>query len=106
MTELKPLGYAASLAIMLMVVAYAAVWQWVPEFPRHARLLWAAPWQILVWTVGKLIGGLSAMALLAMIPAWAIVDLWVPWGKPFVAAIMGRMARYVSLRVHRARHAS
>lgn len=69
MTEFRPLGYAASVVVLFVIVAYAAAVQWSPVF--RAKTMQAG------WLTGM--AGLRTLGVLIGMAAWIASQLmWIP----------------------------
>lgn len=76
MTEFKPLEYAAAVAAFLLIVAYAAAYQWSALFRTQTRLIYAAPWHALLYLTGKFLGVTALMLSWALSLPYILTELW------------------------------
>lgn len=76
MTELKPLEYAASLVVFLVIVAIAATWHLGHGFRQAAE---DQGLHVMRYVAGKTLGILAALAIPAAWSIHAMVELWSPY---------------------------
>lgn len=110
MTEFKPLGYAASVVVFLLIVAYAAAMQWSPGFRRvTTKALKRGAWYIVgvpLYLFGMLMRAGAAGAIPFAWMVYAIGDLWfrplgiIAWGW------VDSLLTYSGAGAYRPRHAA
>lgn len=105
MTELKPVAYAASVAVFLVIVAYAAAVQWSPVFRAKTvqagwTLIWAAQWQL-----GKMVGVATWILEKTAWGAYCLAELWFPPVATILFGWIQGLWKYQGLRAYVGVHA-
>ena len=107
MTEFKPLGYAASLVVFLLVVAFAAAMQWNPVLRAKAL---GAGWLLGMaglWTLGKMLGAGAWIGSQLLWLPHILVLLWSDRLGVATNDLRRSLVLYYQRRAfHRAQHAA
>lgn len=105
MTEFRPLGYAASVVVLFVIVAYAAAVQWSPRFRAvTVKMLWTLAWMG-QWTLGKAAGVSVWVSEKTLWAVYCLAELWCPPVAVFLFRGIQRAWRYRGLRTYIGSHA-
>ena len=106
MTEFKPLAYATSVVVFLLVVAFVAVMQWNPVLQSKVVMLSRNLAWAMQWNLGKLTGTLAWVSEKTLWAVYCLAELWCPpVARPLFRGIQ-RIWRYQVLRSYIGAHAA